>query len=154
VPRLIAPRHRATALSVAAYGAVFVTDDPEAAATWTAFLLYPLAALATERLAARLGASPLAAWLAGLCFALGPFRVPAHLQTVQYANVFLPLDMPASCGSAGAPGPAQRAHWPRCSRRATTSNTSARTTTASRDPCDAAATRTSTPGARRAQRCR
>jgi hypothetical protein len=68
-----------------------LSHHPVIAANWTLFLSYPLGAFAMERLARWLGAGVWAAWLAGLVFALGPLRIPANLQTLQYPNVFIPL---------------------------------------------------------------
>lgn len=68
-----------------------LTGNPLLAANLTVFATYPLAALAMQRLLLALGCSAGAAWVAGLIFALGPFRVPAHLHLLQYTNLFLPL---------------------------------------------------------------
>ncbi len=69
----------------------WATGNGVLAANWTALASYPLAALAMERLVRRLGCGGPAAWLSGLIFALGPLRVPANLQVLQYANLYLPL---------------------------------------------------------------
>lgn len=64
-------------------------------ALWSASLLawlsYPLAAWAMERLLRAYGCRATTAWTVGLLFALGPLRVPANLHVVQYLNVYLPL---------------------------------------------------------------
>jgi hypothetical protein len=67
-----------------------VTGNPLLAANLVALLSYPLAALAMDRLLVALGVSRLAAWTAGLAFALGPLRVPGSLQVVQLLNLYLP----------------------------------------------------------------
>jgi hypothetical protein len=80
------------ASSQIAFAPVFwATGNGVLAANWTALATYPVAALAMERLVSVLGGSGLAAWLAGLVFALGPLRVPANLQILQYQNLYLPL---------------------------------------------------------------
>lgn len=89
------------------------TGNAVLAANAVAFLSYPLAALAMERLLAGLGCGPGAAWVAGLAFALGPLRVPANLQVLQYLNLYLPLvalaltrlrAAPRAAGAAGLAG--------------------------------------------------
>ena len=67
------------------------THNAVLGANVAAFLSYPLAAFAMQRLLLALGCRAAVAWVAGLLFALGPLRVPATLHVLQYANVFLPL---------------------------------------------------------------
>jgi hypothetical protein len=69
----------------------WATGNPVLAANVLVLLSYPLAALAMERLLLRLGASAPTAWVVGLGFALGPFRVPANMQLPQYLNLYLPI---------------------------------------------------------------
>ncbi len=69
----------------------WTTGNGVLAANCTAFISYPLAALVMERFVRQLGGSGQAAWLSGLVFALGPLRVPANLQVLQYLNLYLPL---------------------------------------------------------------
>jgi hypothetical protein len=69
----------------------WATGNSILAASLAAFLTYPLAALAMSRLAVGLGCGEAAAWVGGLVFALGPLRVPANLQVLQYPNLYLPL---------------------------------------------------------------
>ncbi len=69
----------------------WATGNAVLAANVVVLLSYPLGAFALQRLAMRLGATPGAAWIGGLAFALGPLRVPASLQVLQYLNPFLPL---------------------------------------------------------------
>ncbi len=69
----------------------WATGNGVLAANCTAFISYPLAALVMERFVRQLGGSGQAAWLSGLVFALGPLRVPANLQVLQYLNLYLPL---------------------------------------------------------------
>jgi hypothetical protein len=61
------------------------------AANLTALFSYVLAAVAMRHYLLALGCGPGAAWIAGLLFALGPFRTPGNLQVLQYPNLFLPL---------------------------------------------------------------
>ena len=68
-----------------------LTGNALLAANLTVFLTYPLAALAMQRLLLALDCAPGVAWVIGLVFALGPFRVPGHLHLLQYSNLFLPL---------------------------------------------------------------
>jgi hypothetical protein len=72
---------------------IWATGNPILAANCIVFLSYPAGALALFALARAYGCAPLTAWVAGLAFALGPFRVPANLQLPQYLNVHLPLAM-------------------------------------------------------------
>ncbi|HWP65560.1 MAG TPA: hypothetical protein VNO26_06590 [Candidatus Limnocylindria bacterium] len=69
----------------------WVTGNGVLAANWTVWLSYPLAAFAMDCLVRRLGGSPSAAFVAGVAFALGPLRVPANFQVLQYANLYLPV---------------------------------------------------------------
>lgn len=68
-----------------------LTSNALLSANLVAFLSYPLAALAMQRLAVAMGCTTGVAWVAGLVFALGPLRVPANLHVVQYLNFYLPL---------------------------------------------------------------
>lgn len=61
------------------------------AASGTALLTYPLAAVAMDALLLALGCAPIPAWTAGLLFALGLLRAPGNLQILQYPNFWLPL---------------------------------------------------------------
>jgi len=67
------------------------TGNATLAASAAALLTYPLAAFAIDALLLALGCIPLAAWVAGLLFALGPLRVPGNLQVLQYPNFWLPI---------------------------------------------------------------
>jgi hypothetical protein len=90
-PRELAgSEHLATSQLVAA-PVYWLTGNAVLAANAVAIASYPMAAFAMARLAAALGAGPVPAWTAGLVFALGPLRVPPSLQTVQLANLFLPV---------------------------------------------------------------
>jgi len=68
-----------------------VTGNALLAANLTVLLTYPLAALAMQRLLLALGCAWAVASVGGLLYALGAFRVPAHLHLLQYTNLFLPL---------------------------------------------------------------
>jgi hypothetical protein len=82
--------HLATSQLVA--GPIYwLTGNAVLATNLTTMASYPLGALAMERLVTALGAGGLVAWASGLLFALGPLRVPANVQTLQYPNLFLPL---------------------------------------------------------------
>lgn len=70
---------------------VAATGNATLAASGAALLTYPLAAIAIDALLLALGCIPLAAWVAGLLFALGPLRVPGNLQILQYPNFWLPI---------------------------------------------------------------
>ncbi|HZR82435.1 MAG TPA: hypothetical protein VFD92_15180 [Candidatus Binatia bacterium] len=73
-------------------GPVFwATGNAVLAANAAALVSYPAAAVAAQALLLELGAAAGPAWVGGLLFALGPLRVPASLQILQYLNVFLPL---------------------------------------------------------------
>jgi hypothetical protein len=69
----------------------WATGNAVLAANAAAFASYPAAAIAAQLLFVTMGAGLGAAWVGGLLFALGPLRVPASLQILQYANLFLPL---------------------------------------------------------------
>ncbi len=69
----------------------WISGNAVLATSLVAMLSYPLAAFAMERLLAALGIGAAAAWVAGLAFALGPLRVPASVQVLQYLNLYLPL---------------------------------------------------------------
>jgi hypothetical protein len=71
--------------------------NPLLAANAVAWLSYPLAGFAMERLLISQGFSRPAAWASGLALALGPLRVPASLQVVQLLNLYLPLAALALC---------------------------------------------------------
>jgi hypothetical protein len=66
------------------------TGNATLAASGAALFTYPLAAIAMEALLLALGCIPVAAWVAGLLFTLGPLRVPGNLQVLQYPNFWLP----------------------------------------------------------------
>jgi hypothetical protein len=68
-----------------------LTGNPLLAANIAALVSYPIAALAMNRFLVAVGCAPLAGWVGGLVFALGPLRVPGSLQILQYANLYLPL---------------------------------------------------------------
>lgn len=68
-----------------------LTGNALLAANVTVFLTYPLAALAMQRLLLALGCASGVAWVVGGLFAVGPYRIPAHLHLLQYTNLFLPL---------------------------------------------------------------
>ena len=70
---------------------IWLTGNAVRATNVVAFLSYPLAAIAMERLLHALGYARAVAWLAGLVFALGPLRVPFNVHVVQYLNFYLPL---------------------------------------------------------------
>jgi len=70
---------------------LWLTGNPVLATNLVAFISYPLAAIAMERLLSALGYARPVAWLAGLVFALGPLRVPFNVHVVQYLNFYLPL---------------------------------------------------------------
>lgn len=61
------------------------------AASGAAMLGYPLAAIAMAGLLLALGCAPMAAWTAGLMYALGPLRIPGNIQVLQYPNFWLPV---------------------------------------------------------------
>ncbi len=88
--QLTGSEHLATSQLVAA-PTYWTTGNAVLAANVATMASYLLAAVAMERLVTALGAVALAAWTAGVVFALGPLRAPANVQTLQYANVFLPL---------------------------------------------------------------
>src|SRR6185436_4459058 len=69
----------------------WLTHNAVLATNLVAFLSYPAAAIAMERLLHALGYRRAVAWLAGLLFALGPLRVPFNVHVVQYLNFYLPL---------------------------------------------------------------
>jgi hypothetical protein len=69
----------------------WLTGNAVLGANLVAFLCYPLAAFAMQRLLLALGCRSGVAWVGGLLFALGPLRVPAQLHALQYPNLFLPL---------------------------------------------------------------
>ena len=69
----------------------WLTRNPVLATNLVAFLSYPAAAIAMERLLHALGYRRAVAWLAGLMLALGPLRVPFNVHVVQYLNFYLPL---------------------------------------------------------------
>ncbi len=70
---------------------VWLTGNAILVANLVVFLSYPLGALAMQRLLVAYGIAPAVAWVGGLLFALGPFRVPANLQLLQYLGLYLPL---------------------------------------------------------------
>ncbi|MGH7895413.1 MAG: hypothetical protein ACREQL_12150, partial [Candidatus Binatia bacterium] len=88
--QLTGSEHLVTSQLVAA-PVYWLTGNAVLAANLTAMTSYVLAAVVMERLVTAVGAGALPAWTAGLVFALGPLRAPAHVQTLQYANLFLPL---------------------------------------------------------------
>lgn len=67
------------------------TGNPVLATNLAALSTYPLTALATERLARRLGALPATAWLGGLMAALGPIVVPFNVHVLQYPPLWFPV---------------------------------------------------------------
>jgi len=67
------------------------TGNATLAASGAALLTYPLAAIAMDALLLALGCVPVAAWAAGLLFAMGPLRIPGNLQVLQYPNFWLPV---------------------------------------------------------------
>ncbi len=67
------------------------TGNAVLAANMAAFVCYPLAALAMERLLVALEVAPVVAWIAGFLFATGPLYATANLQVLQYPSLFLPL---------------------------------------------------------------
>src|SRR6266404_4215031 len=67
------------------------TGNAVAASNVVLFLSYPLAALAMQRMLVLFGCGGGVASVVGLLFALGPLRVPANVQTLQYPNLYLPL---------------------------------------------------------------
>lgn len=69
----------------------FGTGNALFAASVVAWVSYPAAALAMDRLLVALGCVERVAWVGGLAFGLGPLRVPANFQLFQYLNVYLPL---------------------------------------------------------------
>ncbi len=67
-----------------------VTGNATWATSLTIFLTYPLAGLAMSRLLRALGCGAGVAFVGGLLLALGPLRVPANTQSLQYPNFYLP----------------------------------------------------------------
>lgn len=83
---------------------------PIAAANAVAFLTYPLAGLAMQRLLVRLGVPLAVSLVGGLWFALGSFRVPYNLNQLQFANLFLPWLALALTRLREEPGMRRAAH--------------------------------------------
>jgi hypothetical protein len=83
----------------------WLTGNPIFAANVIVFLSYPLAACAMESLLRQLGVWRPAAWITGVLFALGPYRVPANLQLLQYPNAILPIVALALVRMREEPGP-------------------------------------------------
>jgi hypothetical protein len=90
-PRQLSGSEHFLASQLVAAPVFWATGNAVLAANAVALLSYPMAALAAEILLLELGAATAPAWIAGLLFALGPLRVPANLQVLQYLNLFLPL---------------------------------------------------------------
>src|SRR5262249_8985613 len=68
-----------------------LTGNALLGANVVALASYPLAAVSMQRLLLALGCAGATAWVGGLVFALGPMRVPANLQLIQYLNLYLPM---------------------------------------------------------------
>ncbi|MGH7894738.1 MAG: hypothetical protein ACREQL_08720, partial [Candidatus Binatia bacterium] len=69
----------------------WLTGNAVLATNACVFVSYPLASFAMERLLLALGIAAAPAFVAGLAFALGPLRVPANVQILQYPNFWLPV---------------------------------------------------------------
>jgi hypothetical protein len=72
---------------------IWLTGNAILAMNLVIFASYPLGALAMERLLTAYGCAAPVAWTGGLLFVLGPFRVPANVQLIQYLNVHLALPL-------------------------------------------------------------
>ncbi len=71
----------------------WISGSPLLAANVVALASYPATAFAMERLLVALRLWWAAAWLGGVVFALGAFRVPASVHVLQLHVVFLPLSV-------------------------------------------------------------
>ncbi|MBM3525807.1 MAG: hypothetical protein FJX57_22890, partial [Alphaproteobacteria bacterium] len=91
VPAQLAAIEHFLSSSIAALPVLGATGNAVLATNVVAIASYPLAALCMNRLLVALGCSALAAWVAGVAFALGPERVPGNVMSLKYPNLYLPL---------------------------------------------------------------
>jgi hypothetical protein len=90
-PRQLTGSEACLSSQVLAMPVFALTGNAVLTANVLAFASYPIAAWAMARLGRHCGFGGLVAWVGGLVYALGPLRVPANLQVLQYLHLYLPL---------------------------------------------------------------